>query len=480
LRSPPEVGHRAKNAVARPNADGLRAERIDGYNGKRPAALDRFHMTCVTDMPEEQQSILPPPGAPTAHRPRSARRLMVLLAVATALVAAALGLRYVNRPKAHFERALRALGVNDFDRARYELVQLEALREFEPHASLISGILLLEENKPDDALELFSLATDHPETQVLAYTFAGRIFYQRHQYHRAEQALLAAVKFGPGHAEAHRVLGVAYFDVGAMSQATVHLRQAAELAPRDPKPNRLLGLIHAGLGDAESAIENYQEALRRDAAYPGQLAPGDRSETLLELARCQVERLQHAAALATLEAAEDSADVLSMRAACHDALGDRVRGEDCLDEALRLAPYHLQSLVTRARFALDANDLSSAMEFLNRAVERHPLDETVHHLLSQTCHRVGEEQKAKEHMDEADRIRGLNEEFAALTRRAMEEPGDSRICFQVGVAAERLDLTDAAENWYVATLSLDPRHADARERLLHLRDAAAGGRGALK
>ncbi|HEV3022832.1 MAG TPA: tetratricopeptide repeat protein, partial [Pirellulales bacterium] len=180
----------------------------------------------------DRQALLPPQVA--ARHPRSRGRLVALGFVALAILGAALVLRYMNRPQSHFDRALRALGLNDFDRARYELVRLEGLREYEPHASLISGILLLEEHKPDDALEQFALATDHPDTRVLAYTFAGRTFYQRRQFQAAERALLAAVKFGPGHAEAHRWLGVAYFDVGAMSQAALYLTQAAELAPRDP------------------------------------------------------------------------------------------------------------------------------------------------------------------------------------------------------------------------------------------------------
>jgi tetratricopeptide (TPR) repeat protein len=424
----------------------------------------------------DRQALLPPQVA--ARHPRSRGRLVALGFVALAILGAALVLRYMNRPQSHFDRALRALGLNDFDRARYELVRLEGLREYEPHASLISGILLLEEHKPDDALEQFALATDHPDTRVLAYTFAGRTFYQRRQFQAAERALLAAVKFGPGHAEAHRWLGVAYFDVGAMSQANVHLRQAAELAPRDPRPNRILGLIHFGLGDAETATESYQEALRRDAAFPGQMPPGDRQEMLLELAQCQIQRLQHAGALATLEMSDDSASALALRAACYDALGKTSEGQTCVEQALRIEPEHLQALVTRARFALNANDPATAFEFLNRAVLRHSRDEATHHLLSQTCHRLGDAELAEQHAEEAERIHVLTGEYSELTRQAMEMPRDPQICYQLALTAEQLDLTEAAENWYLATLSLDPRHAAALQRLLKLHGAPALGRGA--
>jgi hypothetical protein len=52
-----------------------------------------------------------------------------------------------------------------------------------------------------------------------------------------------------------------------------------------------------------------------------------------------------------------------------------------------------------------------------------------------------------------------------LKQRAIEEPGQPSVCYQLGLLNERLGVMDAAENWYVATLALDARHQGAQARL---------------
>jgi tetratricopeptide (TPR) repeat protein len=363
---------------------------------------------------------------------------------------------------------LEALAHDDFDRARYELLRLDAIPEYEEHASLITGILLLEEQKPDDALEEFALAAEHPDTRGLALTLAGRTLHFQHRFHEAEHTLLAAIQADPRQAEAHRWLGVAYFDVGAMVQADAHLRRAADLAPRDPRPLRILGMIHMGFDDVEAAIQSFQEASRRDAACPGQLKPRDRREMLAELAECQAKQSRYADALETLQDVEDSADVLAQRAESHWAMGQKQEAEICLQQVLRIDPEHLPALLSKGRFALESNEPASALEILTNAVERHPRDETLHYLLSQTCHRLGQDEAARRHAEQAAEIHGLAVEYAALNRRAMDEPKQPDVCFQLGLMAERLDMLEAAASWYRAALILDPRHAGAQGRLFAL------------
>ncbi|HEV3023409.1 MAG TPA: tetratricopeptide repeat protein [Pirellulales bacterium] len=420
-----------------------------------------------------------PPAQPPERRrrPRWRRWALATLAALAAVVCAALfTLTYVS-PHTRYERALRALGSDDFDRARYELLRLEVLPEYEPHASLISGILLLREQKPEQALEELSLATVHPDTRVLALTLAGQTLYQRHNFHAAERALLEAVKADPRKAEAHRWLGVAYFDVGDTSRAEVHLRQAAELAPDDARPPRILGLIHKDLHDVEGAIRHYQESLRRDAGRPGQFKPADRQELMTELAECQVRLLRYQDALDTLQSVNDTPDTLVIVAECHQGLGDAARQRECLDRALALQPDHLAALLARGRLALDSNEPDAAIEFLDRALERHARDESVHYLLSQAHHLLGHEELAERHKKSFEELRELGEEYAQLVERAMRQPKQPDVIFQLGLAAERIDMPEAAVNWYRVTLSLDPRHAGAQGRLLQLAGAAAGGPG---
>jgi tetratricopeptide (TPR) repeat protein len=400
------------------------------------------------------------------RRVRSKRWLVVLTLFAATLGAAEF--TYFRHEARHYRRALEALAHDDFDGARYELLRLEALPEYEEHASLIKGILLLEEQKPNDALDEFALAAEHPDTRALALTLAGRTLHFQHRFHEAEHTLLAAIQADPKQAEAHRWLGVAYYDVGAMAQADSHLRRAADLAPLDPRPHRVLGTIYLGFDDVQAAIQNFQEALRRDAACPRQLKPHDRREMLLELAECQAKQSRHADALATLQDVADSADVLAQRAESHWAIGQKQEAEICLEQALRIDSEHLPSLLANGRFMLESNEPASALDILRCAVEGHPQDETSHYLLSQTYHILGQEESARRHADLAAEIHGLSVEFAALNRRAMDEPKQPDICFQLGLMAERLDMLEVAASWYRATLILNPRHAGAQGRLFTL------------
>ncbi|HUY31408.1 MAG TPA: hypothetical protein VMV69_01400 [Pirellulales bacterium] len=400
-------------------------------------------------------------------RPRRARRRRagVLAGAALVLLGAAYVFSYLHRPEQIYQRALKAVARDDFKQAQRELRRLQAFRECEPQASLIAGILALHEQKLDAALNELRFAVDDPETRVLARTLMGRTMYQQHRFHEAEQNLLAALEFDPGQAEAHRWLGIANYDVGAMLQADLHLRQAAELATQDPVPHRILGLIHNDLEDLEKAVDDYQESLRRDAAFPGRLKPTDRQAMYIELAGAQVGLVRWRDALATLRQADESADVLALRAECHAALGEADRVQECLERALALDPGHLKSLLAKARLALDSNEPEAALVPLERAVEKHPRDAPLHYVLSQAHQRLGHTDLAQDHVREFEALQQLAQQLADLKRRAIEQPRDAAVCYQLGLLNERLGLPDAAGNWYAATLSLDARHQGAQERL---------------
>jgi tetratricopeptide (TPR) repeat protein len=371
----------------------------------------------------------------------------------------------VNGPNRRYERALQALGRDDFDAARGELVRLQALPRYEPHASLISGILLLHEGKFEAAMVELRFAADHSDTRALARTLMGRTCYLQHRFRDAEQNLLAALSFDPNQAEAHRWLGVAYFDVGDLARADAHLRRAAELVLDDARPPRVLGAIRKEAEDYEPAIQHFEESLRREAARPGQLNAADRQEVIYELAECQIKLLRYQDALTTLQSAEQSPGALALAAECHQGLGDMQRAQECLGRALAVDANHLPSLLASARHALDANDPAKAVELLDRAVKRHAHDQSLHYLLARAHEQLGHEILAEQHAKTFEELAGLGQEYAQLLQRAMQQPKQPDTCYQLGLAAERIGMSDAAANWYRVALSLDATHAGARSRL---------------
>ena len=67
----------------------------------------------------------------------------------------------------------------------------------------------------------------------------------------------------PDNVDAHRLLIAHYYDFGALQQAMQHCERVSELAPKDPRPDRLMGLISKDFEKHELAITHYLESLRR-------------------------------------------------------------------------------------------------------------------------------------------------------------------------------------------------------------------------
>src|SRR5690606_3901336 len=111
----------------------------------------------------------------------------------------------------------------------------------------------------------------------------------------AESVLREAVALDDKQADAHRWLAATYFDLGAMHDAQRHLATVSELAPDDPRPSRLRGLIYKDYEKYTRAVEEYEETLRRQP---------DQKDVLFELAFCLAKLRQLDRALALLRDCE--------------------------------------------------------------------------------------------------------------------------------------------------------------------------------
>ncbi len=125
----------------------------------------------------------------------------------------------------------------------------------------------------------------------------------------------------------------------------------------------------------------------------------------------------------------------------------------------------MKALLAKARFALDSNDPEAALAALGPALEKHARDAPLHYCLSQAHARLGHVDLAQEHERKYEELQQLAQQLAELKRRAIEQPAEPAICYQLGLLNERLGVPDAAESWYVAALALDASHAGAQARL---------------
>jgi type IV pilus assembly protein PilF len=145
-------------------------------------------------------------------------------------------------------------------------------------------------------------------------------------------------------------LAAAYMSRGQGQTALVEVRQALAAKPDMPEAYRMLGLIHASLGDYRAAEESFQRAL--------QLAPGD-PDTLHNYGWYLCQQRRYADAETQFKAAlaapgyRDGARTLLASGACQATAGRWEDAERSLSRAFELDPvspaiaYNLSEVLYR-------------------------------------------------------------------------------------------------------------------------------------
>jgi tetratricopeptide (TPR) repeat protein len=337
--------------------------------------------------------------------------------------------------------------------------RLSALPQYQAHSHYLRGAIHLRQGRLIESLNEFSHSADHPELEVETLIMCGQALYQSQRAREAQQFWTKALRRNPSAVSAHRWLGILYYDLGAMDQAIVHLDKTSQLAPEDPRPDRLMGLIYKDYERFADAVPRYRESLRRNANHP------DREQILLELAECQIRLSDYAGALESLEQCAPSPARMVLEAECYFARGQADLAQRLTRQALNAAPDDPSTLLLQGRIFLERGDAKAAVETLARAVQLHPMDYALHYNLSQAYNRTGEEENARQAAQRAEQLRTLREEFAALHLQAISAPMNADLRVQLGNLAVKLDRSDLAATWYRAALSLDPSHQEAAKAL---------------
>lgn len=415
-----------------------------------------------------------PAGEPANEPAGDARlrhRLVRVLLIPSAVVLAVLiglgryGYALRVAPDRQFHAALAALADNDLDGVRVVTEALQDVEAYEPHRRLLAGMVLLKNDRLYEAIVAFGFARDHPETRVLAYTLSGEALYKAKQFRDAQRILTDALRLDPQQTDAHRWLAAIYYDIGAMNQAIRHLAVVAQQAPRDPRPYRLMGLIHKDYEEYRKAIDAYRECLKRDPNQAGK-------ETVrLELAECQSKLQQHREALQTLESCPSSAQSLWLQGECQRGLGDKAAAERLADQAIRRDPNHLQARYLKGMLELESGDAAAAVEVLQKAVETYPKEWRPRYTLAMAYKRLGDDKQATEQLKLVEEVRRLRDRFTDLHNRALKDADNADLRYELGVVARQLDKPLLAISWFQAALALKPDHPLAQQALRESTDA---------
>jgi len=122
------------------------------------------------------------------------------------------------------------------DQAADELKKAIALAPAQPYPYEALGMLLMQEQRPEDALAIWKQLEKASPTNVMAPIQVGSILLSLKRYPEALADLEAAVNRNPANAALQSQLGVAYAHTGSMDKAITSFQSALQI---DPSANNL-------------------------------------------------------------------------------------------------------------------------------------------------------------------------------------------------------------------------------------------------
>ena len=362
-------------------------------------------------------------------------------------------------PEARFCQGKQALLDGDYDTVERVSEGLIRTSRYHFQGLLLKGLLLARTNRIHDAIRNLQDAAKQESLFVEAQTALAQCYYESNQYLQAIDAASIALDRDPTSIDARRWLAAAYYDLGAISQATTELERISEQALTDPRPERLLGLIAKDSEQFTKAISHYQKALARDPTQP------DQNQLRIEMAESQIKTDQFEAAMTTLMPCNRSAVKLTLQARCEVSLGQTEQAESHLREAMTIDPVYVPAKLALGKMSLDGGKADTAVEILTTAVKADPFDRDVHFQLSQAYRVQGTTSEADRAMERMLEIQSMEQEFSRLHDQAASEIDNPEIRYQTGVLAERLGKRKLAEIWFRAALAIDPNHAKSSKAL---------------
>lgn len=386
------------------------------------------------------------------------------LAVSVLLIGGCAALAFLRSPQRHYQRAIAALdddGSRDqrLETVTYELLELSSDPAFEAQAGLLSGTLLVARGEPKAAIQEAAVAAANSETKIRAMVLLGQCLYESGQFLEAGETWTKVIELDRDNADAHRWLGAAYYELGAVREALVHLRRAAELRPHDPGPHRLIGQLCVEFWEPKTASEAYLEALRR--------APdrADNDDVRFALAKIYYRTNRYQEALELLSLCRPTANIVALMADCEYGLGNTERAWSLANEALGLDAEHVRALGLKGKLLVARHRFDEAVQTLETAASLSSRDTTVLYDLGIAYHRIGQTEKSRQVHKFVDDLRQFQRTYEDLSFQSVDDPRDPEIRYRLGRLAAQLDKPHLARMWLRASIRLDPQNAAAHAAL---------------
>ena len=374
---------------------------------------------------------------------RRTQRSICFLAVFAACVYGIWVWFYQIRPDFVYSQAIAAVERRDFRGVSQAASSLERYPEFQRHAHLLRGCVLLNAGKASQALKEFSGTRPEGVLRFPVLLFTAQALYGTGRIAEAAELLFVLTNENPSNAEAHRWLGAIYYDIGNQSEAVVELTEAARLNPLDYRPHRLLGLVCTDESLFGLAIEHYRTALKLGKDIP-------QPDIQADLAIVLIQRNRFDEALEVLAAAEPTATVWALKADCYDGLGKPDESRDAVEKSLLADPNDPKALRLYGSRQVADGHAQNAIVPLQKVLQQDPHDTKARYQLAMAYLKLGQTESGQREMDARDASTKLHEQFYAAAKQAAADPVNVQIREQLASIATALGKHEVAKRWALA------------------------------
>jgi tetratricopeptide (TPR) repeat protein len=351
-------------------------------------------------------------------------------------------------PEASYRRGRQGLYAGDRDAVQRESKRLMDTVGYEAKGYLLQGLACAQSGKPGEAIQWLEKASLSKPLTVEAATAAAGCFYSMGRYLETIDAAHAALALDDSHVEARRWLAASYYDLGATSHAEIELERVSKEAPRDPRPDRLMGLIAKDAEQYTKAIKHYLESLERDPRHP------DRDKILLELVEAQVKDGKFEDALVTLGQCQRSPATLTWTAEAERGLGRLDKAGQSVQEAIDLDRKFFPAKLSLGKLLMDQGRVEDAASVLANAAEMEPHNSQVHFELSQAFRSLGKNEQADAELARMREIQVLHRQFTDLHVVATEQPMNADARDRLAELARQLGKPQLAQTWIRAAAAI--------------------------
>ena len=328
------------------------------------------------------------------------------------------------------------------------LNELRQHPEYADHVRLLVGISRQQAGDHVAALESFARMEQDGPLKEQIHRYAGVSYYGLGRLVEAETTFRTLVKSSPDSPDAHRWLGIVYYDLGAYDFAIVHLSRLTELEPDDFRPYRLLGLMHRDFERDADSEAFYLKAL--ELTPPKEI----RREIVGELALAYIGQRKYREALKLVEAEPADAELLALGSRCLMNLAEKEKAATRLKEAARLEPDHRTVLMLQAEFFQADNRNTEAIGRLRRAVKLDHFDIEARYKLALLLQKLGSADEYKAEIAEWEKQKKMKEQLTDLNIKALSEPFNSELRFELADLCEQLGKKELATMWRKAGESI--------------------------